>query len=533
MRRDGDAVWSTAFTPFIKGGEGRFQRLLNVYAHRLSFRNTTILDLQMHRNARQKNGRCTVIKYSLRAAQLTAFFFVMLSGWLMPTAATLAKTGGGKSDTVASAYPSSWPMYGFNAAHDAAHRSEGGSGQPASWKFAVPNAIPLDTTVDAVKKEYVSITAVRDLVGIPVGVSIVDGIVYVPGDDGYLYALDAADGKLLWKFDAHNQIMTTPVVAATAHDKMVYVGGGNSDFTYSEAVKFADPDAHVVRGTGISGIYALDAKSGKLVWAYHTRGEDMPTPAFYNGKVVFGNGDGHIYGLDAATGKELWKIDIGSFVSMSSATVSGDLVIMAGTHPDNLYAVDADTGTLAWKTPLAAYSSSVGDCAPAAADGIVVTQIEAVGTKPGKVASKEVAVDAKTGKILWTTTLGMGAVPPRNKDAVPMIHDGVVYTGSPVTKTAYALNLKDGRILWSRHLARMKAAPAVDSGQVFFPLGNGTIAVLDKASGKVANLYKSGNGGFGPQNPVIINGTMYIGTNFGWVNAIPIADVVAKKITQP
>jgi outer membrane protein assembly factor BamB len=213
--------------------------------------------------------------------------------------------------------------------------------------------------------------------------------------------------------------------------------------------------------------------------------------------------------------------------------VSGDLVVMAGTHPNNLCAVDADAGTLAWKTPLAAFSSSAGDCAPAAADGIVVTQIEAAAEKPGRAASKEVAVDVKTGKILWTTTLGTGAVPPRNKDAVPMIHDGVIYTGSPVTKTAYALNLKDGKILWRRHLARMKATPAVDGDHVFFPLGNGTIAILDRTSGKIVNRYKSGNGGFGPQNPVIVNRTMYIGTNFGWVYATPVADIVAKGGMRP
>lgn len=367
----------------------------------------------------------------------------------LPVSSTWAVTGfdARKSNQSALTYPSSWPMYGFNAAHDASFRVASDPEQSASWKFAVP------------------------------------------GDDGHVYALNAADGKLRWKFDARNQIMTTPIVAATARGRMVYVGGGNSDFVYSEAVKFAQHDAAATRGTGINGIYALDA----------------------------------------ATGKELWKVNIGSFVSMSSATVSGNRVIMAGTHPDNLYAVDADTGKLAWKAPLAAFSSSAGDCAPAAAKGIVVTQIEAADGEPGKVASEEVAVDATTGKALWTTRLGMGAVPPRNKDAVPMIHGGVVYTGSPVTKTAYALNLEDGRILWSQPLARMKAAPAVDNDHVFFALGNGTIAVPDRTSGRILNRYKSGNGGFGPQNPVIVNRTMYIGTNFGWVYAMPVADIVAGK----
>lgn len=125
------------------------------------------------------------------------------------------------------------------------------------------------------------------------------------------------------------------------------------------------------------------------------------------------------------------------------------------------------------------------------------------------------------------------AVPPRNKDAVPMIHDGIVYTGSQVTNTAYALDLRDGRILWRRPLARMKAAPAVDGDHLFFPLGNGSIAVVDRTDGTLVNLFHSGNGGFGSQNPVIVNRTMYIGTNFGWVYALPVAEVVASKAMRP
>jgi outer membrane protein assembly factor BamB len=466
------------------------------------------------------------MRWRFERADLTKALFIVGLAGLMPTLLSPACAQDRTSPRAAGALHS-WPMYGLNPAHDgtslSTHRSE-----PASWKFSVPGAIALDAKRDEVKDEYVNITAVRDLVGIPVGVSVVDGVVYAPGDDGFLYALNAANGNLIWKFNARNQIMTTPIVAETAQGKMVYVGGGNSDFTYSEAVKFAKPDAQVVRGTGISGIYALNARSGNPVWTYHTRGEDMPTPVFYKGKIVFGNGDGNIYGLNAETGKLLWKVAIGSFVSMSSATMSDNLVIMAGTHPDNMYAVDADTGKLAWKTPLGAFSSSAGDCAPAAANGIVVTQIEVAAPTKDQVTSEEVAIDASTGKILWKTTLGAGAVPPRNKDAVPMIYDGVVYTGSPVTNSAYALDLKDGRMLWSRRLTRMKAAPTIDGDYVLLPLGSGSIAVLDKRNGKVINMYRSGNGGFGPQNAVIIDRTLYIGTNFGWVYAIPVADILAK-----
>ncbi len=422
-------------------------------------------------------------------------------------------------------------MYGLNAAHDA--RYEGAKGTvPVSihWVFRVPGAVPKGMKKAAIKRRYVSITDVRDLVGIPIGVSVVGGTVYVADDNGFLYALDGSDGQDLWKFDALNQIMTTPLVAGRGAQRLVYVGGGNSTFSYSQAIKFGHKGARVVRGTDVSGIYAVHAATGKLAWVYHTKGEDMPTPAIDGRTLVFGNGDGHVYGLNAVTGQFQWRVPIKSFVSMSSATVYHHLVIVAGTHPNAIYAVNAKTGKLAWRTaPQAVFSSSMGDCAPAQSQGIVVTQFERKAKGNRRAKSVEIALNAKTGKILWQTTLGIGKVPPRNKDAVPMIAGGTIYTGSPVTATAYAVQLKTGKVLWHTPLkVKMKAAPSVSGPDVIFPVGNGAIFVLNRKTGKVVSRYMTHHGGFGPQNGVVMGSTYLIGSNFGWMYALPIKTLLGK-----
>ncbi len=428
------------------------------------------------------------------------------------------------------ASPHAWPLYGLNAAHDARYEGAKGAQAAVHWVFQVPGAIPDGMKKAAIKRTYVNITSVRDLVGIPVGVAVADGTVYVPDDNGFVYALDGSNGHLLWKFNALNEIMTTPLVAGSGTNKLVYVGGGNSTFSYTQAVKFGHKGAGIVRGTDINGIYALHAGTGKLAWVYHTKGEDMPTPAIVGGMLVFGNGDGHIYGLDAATGQRKWRVGIKSFVSMSSDTVYHDLVIMGGTHPNAFYAVNAKTGKLVWRTaPKAVFSSSMGDCAPAQAHGIVVTQIERKAKGPHRAQSVEIAFDAKTGKILWQTTLGTGKVPPRNKDAVPMIVGGTIYTGSPVTASAYAVQLKTGKVLWHTPLkVKMKAAPSVSGPDVIFPVGNGAIFVLNRKTGTILSKYMTHHGGFGPQNGVVIGQTYLIGSNFGWMYALPIQTLLGK-----
>ena len=84
-------------------------------------------------------------------------------------------------------------------------------------------------------------------------------------------------------------------------------------------------------------------------------------------------------------------------------------------------------------------------------------------------------------------------------------------------------------MLWSRKLSRMKPAPSVERGHVFFPVANGTIFALDRKTGRIGNAYKPGNAGFGPQNGVIVDHTMYIGTSYSRVHAIPTGELLGGK----
>ncbi len=446
-----------------------------------------------------------------------------------PLKAATAKPKAASGTPLAS--PHTWLAYAGNAAHDPSYAAPKGA-PGVSWIFRVPGSVPGRMSKAQIKKTYVSMTAVRDLVGIPIGVSVADGTVYVPDDNGFVYAVNGSNGHVLWRFNARNEIMTTPLVAGHGAHKLVYVGGGNANFSYTQAVKFGHKGVPVVRGTDISGIYALHAQTGHLAWVYHTQGEDMPTPIITAGMLVFGSGDGHVYGLSAATGQLKWKVRITSFVSMSSATRYKHLVIMAGTHPNAVYAVNAVTGKLVWHTtPAGVFSSSMGDCAPAQSQGVVVTQFEQRAKGVHRAKSVEIGWDAQTGKTLWETTLGVGKVPPRNKDAVPMIAGGVVYTGSPVTASAYGLNLKTGKILWHTPLkVKMKAAPSVAGKNLLYPVGNGAIFVVNRKTGKIVGRYMTHHGGFGPQNGVVIDHTFLIGSNFGWLYALPVKTITAKPI---
>ena len=420
--------------------------------------------------------------------------------------------------------PSFWPMYAMQPGHNAAMKSP----FPAvNWTYEVPGA------ADA-RKAVKNNTIIRDLVGFPIGVAVVDGAVFAPNDNGYLYKLDARTGKLEWSFNAHNQLMTTPVVATAGGKQLVFIGAGNSVFTYSHAKKFGVNGVAVIRGSDVSAVDAVDAATGKLVWTYGTKGEDMPTAVFDKGMLLFGNGDGHIYALDAVTGALKWKTAIMSFVSMSSATFDPkkNVIIMGGTHPSNIYALDAATGKPLWTVhPKNIFSSSGGDGTWAVGGNVTIGQIETrTSSQKATSGSEEIAIDIGTGKIVWSKTLGVGKTPPRNKDAVPAIVDGVVYTGSPVTHDEYAIDAKTGKIIWTAPLkAGMKAAPTIVGDDVIQPTGKGKIFTLAKSSGKVTHVYDQKEGGYGPQNGVAVGSTYFIGTNDGFMQAIPLKMLGASE----
>ena len=410
-------------------------------------------------------------------------------------------------------------MYGRVPGHNAVVTEPRNSPPASSWSFGVPGAVANPAAIPSA-----AVPAWRDLVGFPIGVSVAAGTVYAPNDNGTVYALSATTGRQRWAFQAHNEVMSTPLVVEAGGRRLVVVGAGNSDFSYSQAVRFGAPGAQVVRGTGISAVDAVNALTGKLVWTFPTKGEDMPTPVAVGGRLIFADGGGHVVALDPATGKQLWRTSIGSFVSMSSLDVSGSTVVFGGTHPSRFYGIDAATGKELWAVePPSVFSSSMGDGTPAVAGTTAVLQIETVSKMPGLAGSEELAIDTVNHRLLWSAALGTGKVPPRNKDASPIVVGSSVYTASPVTGDAYCIDLATGAVKWRTPVpGRVKAPPVLVGGRLLFPTASGTVVAVDAADGAVVHVWTGTHGGFGPQGITVVGETAFVGTNLGWMQAIPL-----------
>jgi alcohol dehydrogenase (cytochrome c) len=151
---------------------------------------------------------------------------------------------------------------------------------------------------------------------------IVDGAMYVTDPRGSVYALDAADGHLLWTFDVTDLIG----------------GGAKAGYIFrNRGVCYADGVVYTAAG---SFLFALDAKTGKPIRSFGHDGQSSvildvirmrypdvtsaitlgywftTAPQVHNGVIYIGSSrseshipGGHVLAVDAKSGKVLWHFN--------------------------------------------------------------------------------------------------------------------------------------------------------------------------------------------------------------------------------
>ncbi len=355
--------------------------------------------------------------------------------------------------------------------------------------------------------------------------SVANGVVYVGGDGGRLdsgandciYALDAATGTLLWKTHLNNMSMTTPLVA----DGLVFVGAGTQGFTGTNLTAVNVLKArNLVRGTGPSGIYALNALNGRVVWWHRTTGEDMPTFVYRHGALYVANGNGDVYAFRARNGEFQWKLHIGSYVSMSSPTLVHGVLYVSGAHPYNLYAIDVNRHRLLWDTPIPQVFAGSDDSSLAYAHHLVYV----MGTTGGwnRATSVVYAFDTK-GRLAWHRRLGSGKLPTDIEVSAPVVMGNSLFVGSPLTDQEYALSARSGKMLWAFKAAGpISESPAVAHHILYFGDGTGMFYAVDAQNGRnIASRFLSGS--FAADYPLVVGETIYQPDENGQLFALPFS----------
>ncbi|KAA0156533.1 hypothetical protein FNF31_05886 [Cafeteria roenbergensis] len=207
-----------------------------------------------------------------------------------------------------------------------------------------------------------------------------------------------------WTFNAGDRVVASPAVVGD----MVYAGSDNGN------------------------IFALNATSGALLWAYATGGPVRSSPAVLaDGSVIAGSYDGAVYHV-SATGALLGKVQTGMSVYAPVSVANGTAYV--GSMDKHLYAITIDGFSTKWS---AQATNVVNSGTAVSADGSTVYFMDYSGIVH--------AASAADGSIAWTASTG----PNGAGGSSPVLDNrGTLFIGS-WSEHAFAFNATTGAQIWS------------------------------------------------------------------------------------
>lgn len=348
-----------------------------------------------------------------------------------------------------------------------------------------------------------------------------------------VYALDAQDGRLLWRRKVEDFFLARITAAPKLYNGRLYV-----PVSSSEEWQSGNPDYECCTSRG--SVVALDANTGEQIWKTYVMDEPKPTKRNPNGvqlyapaggsvwnsptvdprrnAVYFGTGDTEtepaqplgdaIVAVDSDTGRILWSYqaqpndafmggcfgpnkslacpqvmgpdaDIGNSPILRSLP-DGRRVLLNGTKDGDVFALDPDNrGRLLWRVQANPGGGRGGIVWGGAADHETVYY--------GMGSGGMVALDMATGQRKWFSPINAPGVRAGN-NAVATVIPGVVFVAG-TDGVLHALSATDGSEIWRFETARD------------FETVNGVAGANGGAINSVG--------------PVIAGGMLYIGSGYG------------------
>ncbi len=287
-----------------------------------------------------------------------------------------------------------------------------------------------------------------------------NGVVFVGSYDNNLYAVNAADGKLIWKYPTEGGIVSKP----------------------------AAQDNTICFGSEDKRLHAVSARSGKLVWTYYTEGPIRCSPKIASGQVFVGSDDGSMYAINLATSRLTWKIEAGAPVR-SSPYISSDYLYF-GCESGEFFCSDF-RGQIIWRSK--------------AKKGITSSPLMYQGTVFfASLDSIFYALDAKSGWAIWKFRMNKGSI------SSPCNAENYLFIGS-ADEFIYCVDASSSKEIW-----RFKADHQVSGSPIFYKnavycgSADGNLYCIEHKSGKLRWKYSTKQSITG--TPTINNDILYIGS---------------------
>jgi len=305
----------------------------------------------------------------------------------------------------------------------------------------------------------------------------VEDVVYFGSNDGALYKVRARTGQLMWRFMTNAEVSRRPILSGG----LLYVANANDT------------------------ILALDPGTGEMRWHQHRTPAMGMEVAGYSGLALFrdklysGFSDGTVIAFDPRTGAERWQpVDLAAEVEATTGeapryldvdttpvpdTLHAGPVVFVASYAGGVFALDADTGTQVWSNPgvlgvseLVLWSQPESLDPPSPARKLLLA---ASGT------SGLWALDPEGGAEVWRRSLPSGGV------SAPVPFQGTLLV-STTRLGVFLVSPLGGDLIDGIHMADGSAmTPAADGSRAFVLTNAGTLLAMSvSAPGRPVTPYR-------------------------------------------
>ncbi len=208
--------------------------------------------------------------------------------------------------------------------------------------------------------------------------------------------------------------IATPIFAAGCMPGLIFVAtqsekvGGKTSRELSDWPMYGRDLAGSHYNPNENVITPITIKRLKPKWIFETGGDVSSQPTVVAGVVYFGSWDGREYAVDAKTGKRIWAFNANNPSRGGAACADG--AVYFGDLGGLLYALDVKTGAIKWKVKIDSHPTTIATSSPIYYKGRIYIGVSSREENAMVENSKYeccsfrggvAAFDAKTGSLIW------------------------------------------------------------------------------------------------------------------------------------
>lgn len=306
------------------------------------------------------------------------------------------------------------------------------------------------------------------------------GRVFFVDNSGYAIALDADNGRQLWKRRIGRLNASSPAfhrnrlyIVNLVPGHVVKLDARNGRLLWKRPLPGRAESSPVVVGRSLyfgcecGELLALSTRNGNVRWATSLGGPVKSAPAFYGGVLYVGDYGGYMNAVDAKSGELVWQSDsLGQGFGTSGAFYSTPAVafgrVFAGNNDTRVYSFDRRDGTIAWTYSTGGYAYS----SPAVARTRHTGPTVYIGSFDGNV----YALNAKSGEARWVQSAGGQVI-----GSLTAIGD-IVYVAEFSDTSTTGFSMRGGKVKF--RYPRGTYTPVVSDGRRIYLVGYSSITAL-------------------------------------------------------